>query len=125
MTGPTERLPTGDDVTTVEFPRITAADVADTAPRTGSGAGFLRELSGALAVGLCVLALAVLALQIIATTKGMPGPGIAVLIGHVTAAVAAVVAQRFADRKTGPEAALAVLLVAIATGAAIWFFWWA
>ncbi|MBM7772099.1 hypothetical protein JOD54_002303 [Actinokineospora baliensis] len=104
-----------DDVT-VELPRTPAERVRS---------GFWRELSGALAVGLSGLALVVLVLQVIAWTRGVPGPGIGVVLGHFAAAGAALVAQRFADRRRGPEAALAVVVVAIATGVAIWFFWWA
>ncbi|WP_444827736.1 hypothetical protein [Actinokineospora sp.] len=121
--GPTERLPVGDrsieDLTTVELPR---PEPIPAAPRRS---GFWRELSGALAIGLCVLALVVLGMQVFAGAQGMPGPGIGVVLGHFGAAVAAVVAQRFADRRRGPEAALAIVLVGIATGIAIWFFWWA
>ncbi|GGS12943.1 MULTISPECIES: hypothetical protein [Actinokineospora] len=114
VTGPTERLPKPDDPT-VELPRARA--------RPG---GPWRDLSGALAVGLCGLALVVLALQVYAWTQpDVPGPGVGVLLGHIAAAVAAVVAQRFADRLRGPQAALAMVLVAVACGAAFWYFWWA
>lgn len=115
VTGPTERLPTADE-TTVELPK----------PVSRRPGGPWRELTGAIAIGLCGLALVVLALQVFAWTQpDVPGPGVLVLLGHVGAAVAAVVAQRFADRTRGPQAALAMLLVAIACGVAIWYFWWA
>ncbi len=144
VTGPTEHLPR-DDGRTVELPQKTrrapqvATSPADTQPTephptpqphppvdpAPRRSGFWRELSGALAVGLGVLALVVLGLQVVAWFQGVPGPGLGVVIGHVLTAVAALVAQRFADRRTGPETALAVVLVGIATGIAIWFFWWA
>ena len=114
MTGPTERLPTADE-TTVELPRQPT--------RPG---GPWRDLTGAIAIGLCGLALAVLGLQVFAWTQpDVPGPGLWVVLGHFGLAVAAVVAQRHADRVRGPQAALAMLLVAIACGVAIWYFWWA
>ncbi|GAA3063690.1 hypothetical protein Aglo01_54220 [Actinokineospora globicatena] len=94
-------------------------------PRTRARSGFWRETSGALAIGLTGLATIVLALQVIAWIRGLPGPGIGVLLGHFATAAAALAAQHFADRRQGPQAALAVLLVAISTGIAIWFFWWA
>jgi hypothetical protein len=86
--------------------------------------GFWRELSGALTLGLCVLALVVLGLQALASSKGMPGPGFPVVLGHVVAAIAAVVLQRQADRRLGSVAALPVLLVTAVTAATTWFFWW-
>ncbi|WP_245572536.1 hypothetical protein [Actinokineospora enzanensis] len=122
MTGPTERLPRDDEVTE-ELPQVRDAE-ADAVPAS-TRSGFWRELSGALAVGLCVLALGVLGFQVVAWFRGIPGPGVGVLLGHVVLATVAVLAQRFADRRRGPEAALAVLFVCIATGVAIWFFWWA
>lgn len=114
VTGPTERLPSAEE-TTVELPRQ--------ATRPG---GLWRDLTGAIAIGLCGLAVAVLGLQIFAWTQpDVPGPGVVVLLGHFGAAIAAVVAQRQADRTRGTQAALAMLLVGIACGLAIWYFWWA
>ncbi|MGW5054199.1 hypothetical protein [Actinokineospora sp. NPDC004072] len=114
VTGPTERLPRPDD-TTAELPR----------QRERPG-GPVREVSGALAIGVCGLALLVLGLQVYAWTQpDVPGPGLVALLGHVGAAVVAVLAQRVADRRRGPQAALAVLVVAIAACAALWYFWWA
>ncbi|MGH3864188.1 hypothetical protein [Actinokineospora sp.] len=96
-------------------------DTADDEPRPP---GFLRELSGALTLGLCVLALVVVGLQVLAASKGMPGPGLPIVLGHAVAAIAAVVVQRQADRRPGSVAALPVLLVAAITAATTWFFWW-
>ncbi|PPK70098.1 hypothetical protein V5P93_001024 [Actinokineospora auranticolor] len=134
MTGPTERLPQDhqpdDEVTTVELPRVRQAG-DDAVPERAEPeqrrprSGFWREICGALAIGLCVLALIVLVLQVVAWSKGVPGPGVGVLLGHFAMAAVAVLAQWFADRRRGPEAALAMLVVGIATGVAIWFFWWA
>lgn len=97
-------------------------------PHTGDDepkpSGFWRELSGALTLGLCVLALVVIGLQALAWSKAMPGPGLPIVLGHVAAAIAAVVLQRQADRRQGSVAAVPVLLVAAVTAATTWFFWW-
>ncbi|WP_245614111.1 hypothetical protein [Actinokineospora inagensis] len=106
---------------TAEIPRTPPAGDAEPARRSG----FWRELSGSLALGLCALAVVVLGLQIVGWVRGLPGPGVGVLLGHLGAAVVAVLAQRFADRGRGPQTALAGLVVAIAVGVVIWFFWWA
>ncbi|WP_222719821.1 hypothetical protein [Actinokineospora xionganensis] len=99
-------------------------DRPDTADDEPKPPGFWRELSGALTLGLCVLALVVVGLQLLASSKGMPGPGFPVVLGHAVAAIAAVVFQRQADRRQGSVAVLPVLLVAALTAATIWFFWW-
>ncbi|WP_424184405.1 hypothetical protein ACOBQX_21165 [Actinokineospora sp. G85] len=121
MTGPTDRLPVGEDVNTVEIP---LPDDGASAPSTVRS-GFWRELAGALALGLCVLALLVLGLQVLDTAQGVPGPGVWTVVAHVLCAVAAVLLQRQADRRAGPQAGLAILLVFVLTGVAVWFFWWA
>ncbi|HEV2778807.1 MAG TPA: hypothetical protein VGX25_05345 [Actinophytocola sp.] len=96
------------------------------APERGRArSGFWRELSGALAVGLAVLAAAVLVFQIVSLARGMPGPGLATVLGHVAAAAVAVLAQRFADRRRGRVGVAAVLGVLLITGATLWIFWWA
>ena len=127
MTGPTDRHPR-EDRTTVELPRVPADPATDPpppGPAPASRSGFWRELSGALAAGLLLLALVVLGIQILDWTQGMPGPGIPMVIGHFLCAIAALALQRQADRRRGPEAGLAILLIGIVTGIAIWFFWWA
>jgi hypothetical protein len=84
-----------------------------------------RDLSGALAVGMSVLAVIVVVFQVLAWVGDMPGPGGLAVFGHLAAAVLAVVAQRFADRLAGWAAALSVLGVVVVSGAALWLFWWA
>lgn len=96
----------------------------DTAYDEPKPSGFWRELSGALTLGLCVLALVVIGLQALASSKDMPGPGLPIVLGHVVTAIAAVVLQRQADRRQGSVAALPVLLVTVVTAATTWFFWW-
>lgn len=107
------------DVTTVELPRYRTDN-----PSRHRG-GLWRELSGALAVGMAVLAVIVIVFQVLAWARDMPGPGGWPMFGHIGAAVLAVVAQRFADRRAGWTAAASVLAVVAVAGAALWFFWWA
>ncbi len=84
-----------------------------------------RELSGALAVGMSVLAVVVVVFQVLAFVRDMPGPGALTVFGHIVAAGLAVFVQRYADRLTGWAAALSVLGVVAVSGAALWLFWWA
>jgi lipopolysaccharide export LptBFGC system permease protein LptF len=98
-------------------------------PRGGDAprrrARFWPEVSGALAIGLCALAVAMLGFQVLAWFQGMPGPGLLTVGGHLLAAVLAVLVQRFADRLRGTLLAAAVLGVLVLTGATLWIFWWA
>ncbi|CRK61754.1 hypothetical protein [Alloactinosynnema sp. L-07] len=80
-------------------------------------------MSGALSLGMCVLALVVIGIQILAWTKGMPGPGVLIVLGHVTAAVSAVLLQRIADRRAGRRGLAPVFLVIALTAASVWTFW--
>jgi hypothetical protein len=106
---------------TVELP--VAVDPPAPTPRQRSG--FWRELSGALALGLCVLAVAVLGFQVVAWFRATPGPGALSVIGHLLAAGLAVSAQWFADRRRGWTGAVAVVGVFVVAGVALWMFWWA
>jgi hypothetical protein len=87
--------------------------------------GFWTELSGALAVGLAVLAGVVLVFQVIAWARDIPGPGLLTVAGHILAAGLALLAQRFADRRSGWQGAAAVLGVLAISAVALWLFWWA
>lgn len=87
--------------------------------------GFWPEVSGALALGLAVLAAAVLVFQVIAWVRGIPGPGLATVGAHLGAAVMAALAQWLADRRRGWVAVVAVFGVLVVTGATMWIFWWA
>lgn len=89
------------------------------------GASTWRNLTGALAAGMVLLALGLIAMQVYAGNNGQPGPGLWDVGAHVVAAVVAVVGQRVADRRRGLPAALGALVVLAASGAALWFFWWA
>ena len=84
-----------------------------------------RGVSGALAVGLVLLALGLIGVQDYAGARDLPGPGLDVVAGHGVAAVAAVVAQVVADRGRGWVVALCGLLVVLLAASTLWFFWWA
>jgi hypothetical protein len=120
---------TGSDAQTEDC-RIGQVDMTSTeppaAPEGGrSRSGFWPEVSGALAVGLAVLALAVLGFQIVAWAQGKPGPGLLTVGGHVLAAGLALLVQRLADRWHGWRRTAAVLAVAVLAGVTLWLFWWA
>jgi hypothetical protein len=108
------------NATTVE---LAIRPSAAAAPRHRGGPW--RELSGALAVGMSVLAVVVIVFQVLAWGQDMPGPGAWTVGGHIVAGTLAVLVQRFADRLTGWLAALSVLGVVAVSGAALWLFWWA
>jgi hypothetical protein len=84
-----------------------------------------RGVSGALAVGLVLLALVMIGVQIYAGARDLPGPGFDVVAGHVAAAVAAVVAQVVADRRKGWLVAVCGLAVVLLVAVTLWVFWWA
>jgi hypothetical protein len=94
------------------------------APAPRRSGGFGRELAGALAVGLSVLAIVVLVFQVLAWIRGVPGPGATMVVGHLGAAIAAVLVQRVADRARGWLAAAAAVGVVVITGATMWLLWW-
>ncbi|MFC6092170.1 hypothetical protein [Saccharothrix lopnurensis] len=84
-----------------------------------------RGVSGAFAVGLVLLALALIGVQVYAGAHDLPGPGLDVVAGHVGAAVAAAVAQVFADRRQGRAVTACGLVVVVLTALTMWFYWWA
>ncbi|ONI77390.1 hypothetical protein ALI144C_34645 [Actinosynnema sp. ALI-1.44] len=90
-------------------------------PRKGR---FWRELSGALAAGLVLLAVAVLVLQVISWSNGVPGLGVIELVGHLVAAGLAVYAQRVIDRRPGRPALAAGFGLALVVVAVLVLFWW-
>lgn len=83
-----------------------------------------RGLSGVLAGGLVALAIAVCTAQWLAGTSGRPGPGAAVVAGHVVAALAAVMLQLAAEWSQGQKAALASWSVLVLAAGVLWFGWW-
>ncbi|ASR34331.1 hypothetical protein BAY61_04240 [Prauserella marina] len=91
-------------------------------PRAGR---LWRGVTGSLAAGLVILALAVFGAVVLGWVTGAVGPGLWPLLGHVAGAVAGVAAQRFADRHSGAKAAAAGVAVAGVAASVLWFFWWA
>jgi hypothetical protein len=83
----------------------------------------LRRVSGVLAGGLVVLAVALGVAWVVSTRTGSPGPAAGFLAWHAVAAVAALVAQVRADRAAdgrGTVPALAVVLISAVVLAALW-----
>jgi hypothetical protein len=109
------------NATTVELP----TQSNDDAPAPRHRGGPWRELSGALAVGMSVLAVVVIVFQVLAWGRDTPGPGLWTVLGHVAAAAIAITVQRLADRLTGWAATASVLGVVAVSGVALWLFWWA
>jgi hypothetical protein len=93
-------------------------------PAPRARGGFAREVAGALAVGLSVLAIVVLVFQVLSWIRDMPGPGATMVGGHLGAAVLAVLVQRVADRNRGWLAGLAAAAVVVITGVTMWLLWW-
>jgi hypothetical protein len=85
---------------------------------------FWRELAGAAAAGVVLLAAVVLVLETISWIRGLPGLGTIVLIGHLVGAVLAVIAQRQLDRRRGRPALLAGLGLGVVVAAVLILFWW-
>lgn len=112
-----------DDVTTTELPVPPGPTVELVRP--GRGFGFWRELSGALAAGVVVLASVVLVLQAVSWAEDVPGLGVWVLVGHVAGAVVAVVLQRQVDRRDGRSSLLAGVGLGVVVAAVLVLFWWA
>lgn len=83
----------------------------------------LRGVSGVLAGGLVALLVALGVACYLASRTGTAGPTPALLGWHAAAAVAAVLAQRYADRHPGPAGALAAAGVAAITAAVLTFLW--
>lgn len=90
--------------------------------RTGR-AGWLRGFSGLLAGGLAVLTVALFVAWFVADRTGSAGPGASTLVWHTVAAVTAVVAQVYADRRVGPRGAVAAVGVVAVTAAVLAAQW--
>lgn len=96
-----------------------------TAARKRRSVGWLRGLSGLLAGGTLLLAVALCVAWFVATRTGTGGPGPRTLAWHGGAAVIAVLGQRYADRHLdvrGTIASFAVVAVTSAVLAAQWLF---
>lgn len=100
-----------------------ARTVTGTRMQGTRAARWLRALSGLLAGGLVALVVALAVGWFVATRSGTAGPDPSTLLWHAVAAVAAVVAQRYADRHpdaAGAVAAGAVVAVTVAVLAGQW-----
>lgn len=86
---------------------------------TGRGGSWLRGLTGLLAGGLIVLTLALAVGYFLAERAGTVGPGPGTLVWHGLAAVAALVAQLYADRHADLRGTLAAFGVAVITAAVL------
>jgi hypothetical protein len=87
-------------------------------------AGIWRGIAGAFAAGLCALAIALIAAQVVSADAGAAGPGVAPVAGHAIAGVLAVAAAGYADRRRGIAAAAGVFGALAVTAVALWLFWW-
>ena len=82
-----------------------------------------RGLSGVLVGGLVVLALVLLAGWFYAGRTGLPGPGAGMLAAHLGAAVGAVAAQIWVDRRTDRAGTLAALALSVAVVGGLTLAW--
>jgi hypothetical protein len=127
---PSSSVPSGAEGPTTELPmsdrgwhRPETIQQRQTSP-SPKKSRFWRELTGALAAGTVLLAIAVLVLQTIAWLKGMPGLGVVVLVGHLVGAALAVAAQRMVDRRAGKPALAAGLGLGAVVVVVLVLFWW-
>lgn len=84
----------------------------------------LRALSGAVAAGLVVMAILVVGAQYLGNQRAFPGPGTVSVAAHIAAAVAAILAQHFADHRRRGTSALASTVVFVIAGVLLWTQWW-
>jgi hypothetical protein len=92
--------------------------------RVGWSVRVVCGLSGVVAGGMVALAVAVCVAQWLASSSGRPGPGVAAVVGHVAAALAAVALQLAAERSPRRRAALASCSILLLLTAVLWFGWW-
>jgi hypothetical protein len=91
-------------------------------PEAVRGLNALRSVSGTVAAALLLLAVVVVVAAVMAGDR--PGPGMGSIVGHAAVALAALALQVLADRRRGPIAVLAALLVFPLAAATLWFWWW-
>lgn len=85
---------------------------------------FPRELSGALAAGMVLLAVVVIGAQVYAAVRGTPGPGFLMVAGHIGAGALCLACQRMLDRRTGRATIVPGVLLVVVALATLWLFWW-
>lgn len=113
--GDEDRVPGLDDSMTAP---LRAPRVVDQRSRPR---GVSRAITGALTAGLVLLALGVLAAQLLINE---PGPGSSVVILHLIGAGAAVVLQLLADRNRGPLGWWCIFGVLLVASCVLWFGWY-
>ncbi|MGI8310252.1 hypothetical protein [Saccharopolyspora hattusasensis] len=117
----TRRLPAAGDL-----PRQRSRRHVLSRPKPASQAGSaFRGLTGALAVGLLLLALGLVAVQFWATGQGQQGPGLAAVIAQLVASLVALALQSVADRRRDARGGLAALGAFVVVIGSLWFWWWA
>ena len=84
----------------------------------------VRTVSGVVAGGVVVLLCVVLGAAVLGARRDFPGPGAESLSWHIVAAVVAVAAQVFADRRRGIASLSGSVLVMITAGLLLWTQWW-
>ncbi|WP_245672687.1 hypothetical protein [Aldersonia kunmingensis] len=84
----------------------------------------MRAFTGLLAGGLVVLTVVVIGSAILGDEHGLAGPGGVSIGGHVVAAIVAVAAQIYADRRRGFAGYAGCLVVLVTVGLLFWTQWW-
>ncbi|MGQ4616352.1 hypothetical protein [Nocardia sp. R7R-8] len=84
----------------------------------------MRGLSGIVAGGTVVGMLVVVGAAVLAQRGGFPGPGGESVAWHVAAAVVALSAQGYSDRRRGSAAFAGSMIVFLAAGLLLWTQWW-
>lgn len=85
---------------------------------------FVRAFTGLLTGGLVVLTLVVIGSAVFGDEHGLAGPGGVSIGGHVVAAIVAVAAQVYADRRRGVPAFAGCVVVLVTAGLLFWTQWW-
>ena len=105
-------------------PHRSQRNVARTSGAISRAGGLVRGLTGSLAAGLLVLAVALGGVQWWASAYSVPGPGIGVVIGHFVASGAALALQAVADRRRDAVGGFATLGAFGVVVAALVYWWW-
>lgn len=83
-----------------------------------------RVVSGIATGAVLVLMLVVCGAHYLGGERDFPGPGAESVAAHVAAAVVAVVAQVFADRRRGPISVVAAIVVVFTASILLFTQWW-